>query len=175
MEVLTAIAAAALLAGCYEPALRDCTVSCQAPGDCASGQVCGADRMCAAPEIAGHCARIAPDAGASPDARLEPAPDARPDASPTVRLTVMVMGKGSVVIDGTTTCSSLDPQRGNCAYDVAPGIAITAQAMAIQLDQTFTRWTSETCGGEPARCTFTPDAATVISARFDKLADHGAL
>jgi hypothetical protein len=171
MEVLAALAAVALLAACYQPSLRDCTVSCASPGDCAHGQVCGADGMCAAPGIAGHC-MTAPDAGQPP---RDAAVDARPDTTPTVRLTVLVMGKGSVVLDGTTTCSSLDPQHGNCSYDVEPGIAITAQATAIQSDQIFVRWTSETCSDASARCTFTPDGATTISARFEKLADHGGL
>jgi hypothetical protein len=172
MEVLAPLAAAALLAACYQPSLRDCTVSCVSPGDCAHGQVCGADGMCAAPDIAGHCAMVAPDAGRPP---RDAAPrDAAPDA-PTVRLTVLVSGRGSVVLDGGATCSSLDPQHGNCSYDVAPGIAITAQATAIQADQIFARWTSETCSTAPARCTFTPDVATTISARFEKLGGHGGL
>lgn len=176
MEVLAALAAAALLAACYQPALRDCTVSCAAPGDCAAGQVCGADGMCAAPGVAGHCAMVAPDAGPPRDAAPRDAiVDARPDAEATVRLTVLVMGKGSVVLDGATSCSSLDPQHGNCSYDVAPGVAITAQATAIQADQMFARWTSETCSDASARCTFTPDVATTISARFEKLGGHGGL
>ena len=170
MEVLAAIAAAALLAGCYDPTLRDCTVSCAAAGDCAAGQVCGADGMCAAPGVAGHCA-IAADSGT--DAPGDAA--AAPDAPPRLRLTVMVMGKGSVVLDIGATCSSEDPQHGNCSYDIVPGIAITAQATAIQLDQLFARWTSQTCSGEPASCTFTPDVATTISARFEKLGAHGAM
>ena len=168
MEVLAALAAAGLLAACYEPALRDCTVSCASPGDCAHGQVCGADGMCAAPGIAGHCAMVAPDAG--------PLRDAAPrDAAPTVRLTVLIVGKGSIMLDTGAICSSLDPQHGNCSYDVAPGIAITAQAMAIQADQMFARWTSETCSNASARCTFVPDAATTISARFEKLSGLGAM
>jgi hypothetical protein len=175
MEVLAALAAAALLAACYQPTLRDCTVSCASPGDCASGQVCGADGMCAAPGVAGHCAMIAPDAGPPHDGAVRDAIGAHPDAAPTVRLTVIVMGKGSVVLDDGSTCSSVEPQRGNCSYDVAPGIVITAQATAIQLDQIFTRWTSMTCSGAPARCTFTPDMATTISARFDKIASNGGM
>ena len=128
--------------------------------------------MCAAPGIAGHCAMVAPDAGPPRDAAPH---DAVPDAAPTVRLTVLVMGKGSIVLDIGAICSSLDPQHGNCSYDVAPGIAITAQATAIQLDQMFARWTSETCSNASARCTFIPDVATTISARFEKLGDHGGL
>lgn len=170
MGLLAATVAALVLASCYAPAVRDCTVSCEAPGDCARGQVCGSDGMCAAPEVAGHCAIVAPDAASPPrDAAI----DARPDAVPTVRLTVQVMGKGSIVLDDAMTCSSEAPQHGMCVYNVAPGVPITAQATPIQLDQQFTMWTSTVCGGQPARCTFTPaDAATTISARFDKLASQ---
>jgi hypothetical protein len=185
MEVLAAaaLAVAALgLAGCYAPAVRDCTVSCDGPGDCASGQVCGRDGMCAAPEVAGRCAMVAPDAGTDTQIPMRdagvprdaaPVPDARPDAMPTtVRLTVQIMGKGSVVLDGSTTCSSEAPQKGMCSYDVGSGVAITAQAMPIQLDQQFAMWTSMTCAGQGSRCTFTPTAVTTISARFDKFGSH---
>ena len=44
----------AIAAGaCYEPELRDCTLSCTAAAECADGQVCGSDHFCASPEIAG--------------------------------------------------------------------------------------------------------------------------
>jgi hypothetical protein len=56
-----------------------------------------------------------------------------------------------------------------------PGVAITAQATPIQLDQVFAMWTSAICAGASARCTFTPDIATTISARFDKLGAHASL
>lgn len=162
-------------AGCYSPSVRDCTVSCGSPDDCAAGQVCGHDGMCAAPEVAGRCAMLAPDAGSrdggAPHGDGGPprdgSVDARPDAS-TVRLTVQISGKGRVDVEGVGACSSLDPQKGNCAYDVMPGITLTALADQIQSDQVFTRWTSTTCSGEGPRCVFTLLAATTITARFDK-------
>lgn len=173
MGLLAAAAAAFVLAGCYAPAVRDCTVSCQSPGDCAADQVCGTDGMCAAPGVAGHCARVAADAGVDgPAAPRDAAVDARPDAMPMARLTVQVMGKGSVVIDGTMTCSSEAPQRGMCVYAVPPGVAITAQAVPIQLDQVFAMWMSMVCGGQGARCTFTPTDPTTIAARFDRIGSH---
>lgn len=174
MDVLARAAVAltgAALAACYSPAVRDCTVTCDAPGDCADGQVCGADRMCAAPDVAGRCGMVAPDAGDGPrDAGADAAVDARPDAPATVRLTVQVTGKGKIDIPGVGMCSSLDPQKGNCAFDVAPGAALVAQALPIQIDQVFDKWTSTTCAGQPARCTFTAAAATTITARFEHFA-----
>jgi hypothetical protein len=178
MGLLTAssLAIACLALGCYAPAVRDCTVSCSSAGDCAAGQVCGADRMCAVPAVAGQCARIAPDGGV--DARVDDAPldDARPaidaapadapprDAGPSVRLTVQIAGKGSVAIDGVGTCSSDDGPKG-CGYDVAAGAPLTLHATPLGGDQ-FAMWTSLACAGQGVRCTLTPVVPTTVSARF---------
>jgi hypothetical protein len=165
MGILGVVAALAALAGCYAPALRDCTVSCELPSDCASGQVCGDDGMCAAPERAGKCVG-APDAAPPADA----APDAAmPDAPATVSLHVTVGGKGSIVVDGRGTCSSLDPQKGNCTYDVTLGVQQRVRAVSIDPAQLFMGWTSPTCSGANAICTFVPTVATSVSARFGHL------
>lgn len=177
MGLLAGIAAAAglALAGCYSPSLRDCTVSCGSASDCATGQVCGADGMCASPAVAGRCAAqvdAGHDAPAPPDAALADAP---PDAGRTVRLTVQVMGKGSVTVEGVGTCSSQDPDRGNCVYNVPPGAPLTAEATPITATDVFTMWSSSTCAGQGARCQFTPVLATVIAARFGHSDMHRAL
>jgi len=181
MGVLAGAVAALALAGCYAPSVRDCTVRCASAGDCAGGQVCGADGLCAAPEIAGRCGTTPPDASghdARPPGDAEAPrdaidrPDAGIDATATVSLHVQIMGKGAVIVDGRNTCSSLDPQRGDCAYDVVPGVAITAHAVDIQADQTFTMGTSPTCAGQSSRCMFTPMAATTITAKFGKTGMH---
>jgi hypothetical protein len=161
---LALAAVLAALAGCYSPLLRDCTVSCAAPTDCAGDQVCGEDGLCAAPEVAGHCAAIPPDAGTTLD-------DAFPDAAPpdgpaTVKLRVQVSGKGSVVIDGLGICSSLDPQRGDCMYDVPAAVAQRARAVSLQPTEVFASWTSPTCSGQGPICVFTAAAATTIAAKF---------
>jgi hypothetical protein len=181
MGLLAGVAAAGLaLAGCYSPSLRDCTVSCGSASDCATGQVCGADGMCASPAVAGRCgARV--DAGhldaparhdaAPPDAR----PDAPPDAARTVRLTVQIMGKGSVTVESIGTCTSQDPDKGNCVYDVVADVPLTAQAMSITPTDVFTMWGSATCAGQGARCQFTPVTATVIAARFGHSDMHRTL
>jgi hypothetical protein len=170
-----AAAAGVVLAGCYSPSLRDCTVSCGSASDCATGQICGSDGMCASPAIAGHCAMV--DAGPAdahlPDAALSP--DAAPDAARTVRLTVQVLGKGSVTVDGAGSCSSQDPDKGNCMYEVVAGVPLTAQAMPIAPTDAFMMWGSITCAGQGARCVFTPIAPTVITARFGHSDIHRGL
>jgi hypothetical protein len=178
MGVLAGIAAAAglALAGCYSPSLRDCTVSCGSASDCATGQMCGADGMCASPAVAGRCVALVDaghlDAPAHPDAAL---PDAPPDAPRTVRLTVQIMGKGSVMVEGIGACSSLDPDKGNCVYDVVAGVPLTAQAMSITPTDAFAMWSSMTCAGQGAHCQFTPVIATVIAARFGHSDMHRGL
>jgi hypothetical protein len=170
MGLLGVAAAGLVLAGCYSPALRDCTVSCGSAGDCASGQVCGTDGMCASPAVAGHCAMV--DAGIPADAGLPadaaPPRDAAPDAARTVRLTVQIQGKGSVTVGSTGSCSSLDPDKGNCMYDVAPGVPLTAQALPIVPTDGFLMWSSITCAGQGALCQFTPIGPTTITARFGR-------
>jgi hypothetical protein len=162
-----AAAAGLVLAGCYSPSLRDCTVSCDSASDCATGQVCGTDGMCASPAVAGHCAMVdAGHADAALHADAAPPRDAAPDAARTVRLTVQIQGKGSVTVDGAGTCSSQDPDKGSCMYDVVPGAPLAAQAMPIVPTDTFTMWSSITCAGQGARCLFTPITPTVITARF---------
>jgi hypothetical protein len=175
------------LAGCYSPSLRDCKVSCAAPGDCAGDQVCGEDGLCAAPELAGQCgalqgdpidAAARADAAPRPDAAMPPPPpppppiDAAPppiDAPPAamVSLRVQVKGRGSVVVAGVGTCSSESPQKGDCTYMVPAGVERSAAATQVAPDETFTRWTSLVCVGQDATCMFTPLLFTSISAQFD--------
>ncbi|HEX3764386.1 MAG TPA: hypothetical protein VHW23_37080 [Kofleriaceae bacterium] len=179
MGVLAGAAAAAsiALAACYSPALRDCTVSCGSATDCATGQVCGSDGMCASSAVAGRCATLV-DAGIHDAPRGDaapPTPDAGPPDARTVRLTVQIMGKGSVAVDGAGTCSSLDPDKGNCAYDVVAGAPLAVQAMSVDGDDAFAMWTSIVCAGQAAHCVFTPVAATAVSARFVHSTMHDPL
>jgi len=165
LKPLALAAAASALGGCYAPTLRDCTVSCGSPAECASGQVCGADGMCAAPDRAGHCLAEGPDAG-RPDG-APPIDAAPPDTVPLVALRVRIEGKGSVVVDGRGTCSSEAPDKGDCMYDIARGVLQRARAIAIAPDQMFAGWTSATCRGGIAICAFTPAGPTAITAKFD--------
>lgn len=174
MGVLGRAALAALALGaCYEPALVDCKIACESADDCAGDQVCGSDGLCAAPAIAGSCAHAmaGPDAGIPTDAMAAPAIDGPPPidapAMPMVALRVQVEGKGSIVIAGVGTCSSDDPAKGDCTYNVPTGTQRSARAVP-QPDQQFTRWTSLVCGGQGATCSFTPFLFTSITAKFDK-------
>ena len=166
-RTLAALAVAAP-AGCYAPSLRDCTVTCDSERDCASGQVCGADGMCAAPEVAGRCAAPEVDAGlvdASGEHDASPPRDAA-----MITLRVQVDGKGSIDVAGAGVCSSKDPSRGRCMYDIASGIAQRVEAIAIEPDQLFVSWTSVACAGQDAVCTFVPLATTTVVAKFGRTA-----
>ena len=132
-------AIAVLLTGCYEPSLKDCTVSCAAATDCASGQVCAANGFCAAE-------------GAS----CAPPTDA---AVPTVTLHVVVMGHGSVQVAGGGTCTS------DCMYKFSPGAAITATAVEDN-NHNFDMWTTPNCMGKSQVCMFTLTAAQNLGAKF---------
>ena len=154
------------LAGCYSPVARDCTVSCASPGDCVSGQVCGSDGLCAAPEVAGRCVAVVTDGGPGHDARPSDA-SVSADAPSMVSLRVQISGKGSVIVLGRSTCSSLDPQHGNCTYDIVLGVPQVVRAAAIQSTDVFSKWSSATCGGQGATCRFIPVGATTVIAKFD--------
>jgi hypothetical protein len=173
-RALAALAALAAPTGCYAPSLRDCTVTCDSERDCASGQVCGADGMCAAPAVAGRCAAPEVDAGvvdASGAHDASPPRDAAtPDGPQLITLRVQVDGKGSVDVAGAGVCSTKDPSRGRCMYDIAPGIAQRVEAIAIETDQQFVSWTSVACAGQDAVCTFVPLATTTVIAKFGRSA-----
>ena len=65
--------AVVLVAACYAPELRECSVVCDTSARCAPGQVCGKDGWCATEAMAGRCAtQLHPDADS-------PFPDASPD------------------------------------------------------------------------------------------------
>lgn len=65
--------AVVLVAACYAPELRECSVVCDTSARCAPGQVCGKDGWCATEAMAGRCAtQMHPDADS-------PFADASPD------------------------------------------------------------------------------------------------
>ena len=160
MGVLGAAAIAVVLAACYTPSLRDCTVSCSNASDCASGQVCGTDGMCAAPDVAGHC-----QAAEMPDAEM---PDAKQDAPPgtDVIIHVRIMGHGTVTVN-QTLCDDKGPMSNDCMIQVPPAVPATITARTD--GDPFQMWTSIACGGQGATCTITPlSPVTDVSAKFMK-------
>jgi hypothetical protein len=145
------ILALVTFASCYDPELRDCTVTCGSPGDCISGQVCGSDGYCAAPDVAGKCKQ-----GPAPVADAHPSP---PDAVPTAELHISINGMGRVAdASGMITCVA--PPPGGCTFTVRAGASITLTA--IKSDHDFDRWTTPNCAGQDESCTLTVVAPTTM-------------
>jgi hypothetical protein len=167
------------LAGCYQPTLRDCTVTCRGADECASGQVCGSDGWCAAPDVAGTCGLVvdgaAADAGRADgplvDGPLVDGPlvdaglDARPVDAPGAVLHVLVSGKGKVVVDPLSVECVGPP--GDCTYGANPGDDVTLTAVATNGGHAFSDWSTANCQGQGVSCTVTIMApATTVGATF---------
>jgi hypothetical protein len=150
-----AIAGLAVLAGCYDPTVRDCTVSCASRTDCTGSQICGEDGLCAAPGVAGRCMTSRSDAAVD-----------TPGDAPRVPLRVQITGKGAVVVVDHDTCSSQGPQHGDCTYDITYGVQQSVVAVEISRTEKFTRWATIPCSGQDASCTFTAMARTIVAAEF---------
>jgi hypothetical protein len=68
--MLRPVAIVCVLVGCYDPTVRDCTVTCRSADECVGGQICDVDGFCVSPSYRGRCARMmVPDGAATPDAR----------------------------------------------------------------------------------------------------------
>jgi hypothetical protein len=177
MGVLRVAAAVATLAlgGCYEPELRDCTLTCSSAADCADGQVCGEDHLCAAPGLAGRCASLPTDAGsdsrdAGVDARTisDARPDSSPDAPTHATLTITIDAQGRVTVLGIGTCDKAGPQNGTCMFPVPLGALVTVQAQGYP-DWRFDKWTTPACiTTKIATCTFTASTDTPVGVKFNK-------
>ena len=161
--------------GCYEPTLRDCTLTCTAPSDCADGQVCGSDRLCAAPEIAGRCSSLPGNAGSTDrDAGIDAAtlPDARPDAAPDaathVPIAISIEGQGRVTVQGIGNCDKSGPQNGSCMFLVPVQQVITTQAQPYE-GQRFDKWTTPICQATTGTsCTFVSASPVSVGVKFRK-------
>jgi hypothetical protein len=168
VALLARFAAGALfavgLAGCYNPSLRDCTVTCHGASDCAGGQVCGDDGYCAAPAIAGTCkapdARESTDAPDVADGPFDAPVDGTPDAAPA-QLHLTITGKGKVSDpSGTITCMT------DCLFPAIPNDTITLTAVGSG-GHPFQDWTTANCMGMGATCTVTIVApVTTVTAKF---------
>ena len=137
------VALALLAAGCYEPSLRDCTVSCTGADPCARDQVCGMDGYCVAAATARCVGSNAPI-----DAPLA-----------TYALHVQVMGHGSVEVAGGGTCTA------DCMYKLPINATVSATEVATA-NHAFQLWTTPNCAGQVPTCTFTLAAAQNLGAKF---------
>jgi hypothetical protein len=138
ISAATALVAVVLLAGCYDPDLSDCTVSCAAPDECGDGQVCGDDGFCARPSVAGTCESPAQ----------------------TARLTIRIEKKGRVVIDAPAFTCDADDGAGKTCVTTVPR-AGTLELRAVRTDKEFERWTTPRCMGQDETCDLDPDDDTL--------------
>lgn len=178
MGLLARLAAfpVALSAACYAPDVRDCTVKCAGPDDCAGDQVCSAGFCVASAEI--QCTSVGgggsggggngsgggnspPDAGGQvvvADAGV----DAPADAPARGTLSVTVEGKGAISIAGVGVCDS------QCTYSVSLASPLTAKAIPGD-DFMFEKWTtSSVCPVDVDVCTFVPQLTSALGAKFRK-------
>lgn len=96
--------------GCYDPAVRDCTVACSSPGECTGGQVCR-DGWCTMPGAA-SCVAKDDGEGADNDGNTvvqDAAVGTRTDAASTPNLCQLGCTNGTCV-DGVCVidCAPLD-------------------------------------------------------------------
>ena len=101
------IPALLVLAACYDPAVRDCTVSCGTAGDCAGGQLCSRDGFCVARTFIGSCTQHVQPADASMHPKDAPAP--RPDGEDVAALCEQGCANGTCDAQGVCVidCSAM--------------------------------------------------------------------
>jgi hypothetical protein len=152
-----------VVAACYSPAERDCTVTCTAAKDCIGDQVCGTDHLCAAPGVAGHCS--ATDAAVAPHDAMHDSEEEDVDAPGAVfvTLTVNIGGMGRVSVGGTATCSM--PM---CMFQVRAGQPLVLTATETNPDKMFQMWQNDcaSAGSQPT-CALTPTMPTKVGAKFE--------
>lgn len=176
MAILSQMLATAsvLAAGCYEPQLGDCVVSCTGAADCAPGQVCGSDGMCAVPELAGRCTgTLAGDAGsidAALDARMV---DAAPiDASSQIVLQIEIRDQGALAVQNAGSCHFSAPMH-MCAITVTGGAPRLLTALP-DAGYRFDKWEVGPCIGDDETCLITPIApVTQIKVKFRRISGSG--
>ena len=166
--------AACASAACYQPTLRDCTVSCSSAADCAGDQVCGTSGWCAAQ---GVVCSLAPDAavdGAGTDASDDDASNidaaATIDASMMIDagadLRIVITGRGSVAGDFPGVDCMAPP--GDCTYGISPGTVVMLTAVDGPGGHAFIDWTTPNCMGAGRTCTVTVAApVTLVAASFN--------
>jgi len=170
--VTRASIAAALLApvlgGCYSPQLQDCSVTCEAAGDCASGQVCDEGGWCTAPDQIGTCPERPDRMDAGVDA--DPTIDAPSDGGLTAALRILITGRGRVLVDpaGVECERFASGEGGDCTFLVPASEPQTLTAERSHPSSPFAGWTTENCLGQDTVCTVTVNPPGVlVSASFN--------
>ncbi len=154
-DLVVALALAFAFAfGCYAPDLRDCTVTCTGPDDCAGDQTCNTAGMCASEGVT--CSGSGSNMGMA---------DGGVDAPQMIMLKVQVMGTGKVIVVGIGECDDSE-----CTWQV-PRSALRFDAVQTDTDKPFERWTTQNCGGAQVTqptCTYTPAVSptTTVGAKF---------
>jgi hypothetical protein len=162
-------AATAALTACYQPTLRDCTVSCASASDCAGDQVCGESGWCAAQGVV--CA-LEPDA-AGADSAVTDAGDSDATMTDTMvpvdagaSLRIVISGRGSVAGDFPNVDCQSPP--GDCTYGISPGTVVTLTAVDGPGGHEFVDWTTPNCMGMGRTCIVTISApVTLVGVTFD--------
>lgn len=120
----------ALVAGCYDPDVTSCKVTCSTSDECAGSQTC--------------------DHGFCTSAGETCNPEGPPDGPTATRmLHVMVMGNGSISVANAGTC------KDNCMYALPDGGSISATWVQTSGGHPFKMWTTSNCSSQGQTCTFT--------------------
>lgn len=139
------------VAACYDPAVEDCAVACESPGDCAAGQICGSDGFCSAPGVAGTCNH--------PVAAVL-------DASDSVTLHLVVEGRGVVMSSvEEIECEGHPNHPGDCWFAVSGHSELTFVAAATHQHWRFDGWDAPGCANE-RQCELAMVGDVVLTARF---------
>jgi hypothetical protein len=175
-QAIAAAIAAASLVACYQPTLRDCTVSCTSAADCAGDQVCGAGGWCATEGVACSVEPDATENDAITDASgndasdddgtmpIDASTDVPIDAGAVLR--TVISGRGSVAGDYPGV-DCMGPQ-GDCSFGIPPGTSVMLTAVDGPGGHAFVDWTTPNCMGMGRTCTVTVTAPiTLVGVTFN--------
>lgn len=159
-----------LVAGCYEPVLTDCTVTCRSDADCGGDQRC-AGGQCAREGFA--CSGDPPGIDASPATPLDAGADAPPpDTAPIPQgiLRIEIVDRGKVHVPDQATCDS--ELADECTYVVVLGVPLVLEAEPH--DNRFLEKWEEACKHQVGpTCVIAPiDTETRVTAKFKRLPGH---
>jgi hypothetical protein len=155
-----------LLAGCYTPDLRDCSVTCTSDEDCAVGHVCGDRGLCVRPE--GTCGVAQATDGGPTVADASPPSDPPPDAPLAGVLRIKIGDQGRVIVPGVGTCERAITDQ--CDFVIDRGVPLTLTAEPYPTRE-FDLWAKACSGaGHNTVCMLTPNAPlTEVEAKFRKI------